>query len=183
MGITSNRRILVIGSQCASLPPLSFLPQAAVDLHAVMTDPDVGGCTDAAPRGLLIDPTVAEARAAIKEAFRAAAAEEATLLLALIGHGTYAGRDFYLLPHDGVEPPDSDTGVQLVHLVTEQRRRQRGDGDDGLVVLIDTCFSGVGALAAATSWVSLERALRFEVLTAAADRPAYHGCFTRQLVA
>ncbi len=181
MGITSNRRILVIGSQCASLPPLSFLPQAAVDLHAVMTDPEVGGCTDAAPRGLLIDPTVAEARAAIKEAFRAAAAEEATLLLALIGHGTYAGRDFYLLPHDGVEPPDSDTGVQLVQLVKEQHRLHPVDG---LVVLIDTCFSGVGALAAATYWVSeLEGALRFEVLTAAADRPAYDGCFTRRLVA
>ena len=162
--------------------PLSFLPQAAVDLHAVMTDPEVGGCTDAAPRGLLIDPTVAEARAAIKEAFRAAAAEEATLLLALIGHGTYAGRDFYLLPHDGVEPPDSDTGVQLVQLVKEQHRLH--PGLDGLVVLIDTCFSGVGALAAATYWVSeLEGDLRFEVLTAAADRPAYDGCFTRQLVA
>ena len=179
---TSNRRILVIGSQCASLPPpFSFLPQAAVDLHAVMTDPEVGGCTDAAPGGLLIDPTVAAAKAAIKEAFRAAAAEEATLLLALIGHGTYAGRDFYLLPHDGVEPPDSDTGVQLVQLVKEQHRLHPVDG---LVVLIDTCFSGVGALAAATSWVSeLEGALRFEVLTAAADRPAYDGCFTRQLVA
>lgn len=179
---TSNRRILVIGSQCASLPPpFSFLPQAAVDLHAVMTDPEVGGCTDAAPRGLLIDPTVAEAKAAIKEAFRAAAAEEATLLLALIGHGTYAVRDFYLLPHDGVEPPDSDTGVQLGQLVKEQHRLHPGDG---LVVLIDTCFSGVGALAAATYWVSeLEGDLRFEVLTAAADRPAYDGCFTRQLVA
>jgi len=183
MGITSNRRILVIGSQCASLPPpLSFLPQAAVDLHAVMTDSEVGGCTDAAPRGLLIDPTVAEARAAIKAAFRAAAAEEATLFLALIGHGTYAGRDFYLLPLDGVDPPDSDSGVQLVQLVKEQHRRH--PGLDGLVVLIDTCSSGVGALAAATDWVSeLEGDLRFEVLTAAADRPAYDGCFTRELVA
>jgi len=181
----SKRRILVIGSQCASLPPpLPFLPQAAVDLHAVMTDPEVGGCTDAAPQGLLIDPTVAEAKAAIKEAFRATAAEGATLLLALIGHGTHAGRDFYLLPLDGVEPPDSDTGVQLVQLVKEQHRLHPGPGLDGLVVLIDTCFSGVGALAAATSWVSeLEGALRFEVLTAAADRPAYDGCFTRQLVA
>ncbi|MGC1720598.1 MAG: NACHT domain-containing protein, partial [Isosphaeraceae bacterium] len=179
---TSKRRILVIGSQCASLPPpLPFLPQAAVDLHAVMTDPEVGGCTDAAPRGLLIDPTVAEARAAIKEAFRATAAEGATLLLALIGHGTHAGRDFYLLPHDGVEPPDSDTGVQLVQLVKEQRRLHPGDG---LVVLIDTCSSGVAALAAARSWVSeLEGDLRFELMTAAADRPAYHVCFTRQLVA
>ena len=147
-----------------------------------MTDPELGGCTDAAPGGLLIDPTVARAKVAIKEAFRAAATEEATLILAFIGHGTSAGRDFYLLPHDGVEPPDSDTGVQLVQLVKEQHRQH--SGLDGLIVLIDTCFSGVGALAAATYWVSeLEGALRFEVLTAAADRPAYDGCFTRQLVA
>src|SRR5271157_2036861 len=108
--ITGNRRILVIGSQCASLPPLSFLPQAAEDLHAVMTDPEVGGCTDAAPRGLLIDPTVAEAKAAIKEAFRAATPAEATLLLALIGERTDAGPDLYLLPHDGVEPTACDRG-------------------------------------------------------------------------
>src|SRR4051794_16137054 len=180
---TSKRRILVIGSQCASLPPsLSFLPQAGVDLHAVMTDPELGGCTDAAPGGLMIDLTVTEVKAAIKEAFRAASEEEATLILAYIGHGTYAGRDFYLLTRDGVDPPDSETGVQLVQLVKEQHRRH--PGLDGLVVLLDTCFSGVGALAAATYWVSeLEGALRFEVLTAAADRPAYDGCFSRRLVA
>ena len=179
----SKRRVLVIGSQCLKLPPpLSFLKQAAEDLYAVMTDPELGGCTDAAPGGLLIDPEVAKVKSAIKEAFRAAAEDEATLILAFIGHGTYAGRDFYLLPCDGIDPPDSETGVQLVQWVKEQYRTH--PSLDGLVVLLDTCFSGVGAMAAATSWVSeLEGALRFEVLTAAADRPAYDGCFTRQLVA
>ena len=179
----SKRRVLVVGSQCQSLPPpLSFLRQTAVDLHAVLTDPELGGCTDAVPGGPLIDPKVAEAKSAIKEAFRVASEEEAMLILAFIGHGTYAGRDFYLLPRDGVDPPDSDTGVQLVQLVKEQHRLH--PALDGLVVLIDTCFSGVAAQAAATSWVSeLEGNLRFEVLTAAADRPAYDGCFTQQLVA
>jgi hypothetical protein len=179
----STRRILVIGSQCQSLPPpLSFLKQAAEDLHAVMTDPEVGGCTDAAPGGLLIDPGAAAVKSAIKEAFRAASEEEATLIVAFIGHGTYAGQDFYFLPYDGVDPPDSETGVQLVQLVKEQCRNH--NRLDGLVVLIDTCFSGVVAMAAATSWVSeLGGTLRFEVLTAAADRPAYDVCFTRQLVA
>ena len=180
--VTGHRRVLVVGSQCASLNHLSFLPQAAEDLHAVLTDFELGGCTDAAPGGLLIDPTVAEAKAAIKEAFRAASEEEATLILAFIGHGTYAGRDFYLLPRDGVDPPDSDTGIQLVQWVKELHRRH--PGLDGLVVLLDTSLSGVGPLAVATSWVSeLAGTLRFAVLTAAADRPAYDGCFTRQLVA
>ncbi|MGH7965542.1 MAG: hypothetical protein ACRERD_27645, partial [Candidatus Binatia bacterium] len=55
---------------------------------------------------------------------------------------------------------------------------------DGLVVLLDTSFSGVAAAGAAAQWVSeLAGTLRFEVLTAAADRPAADGCFSRHLVA
>src|SRR5512147_215396 len=46
-----ERRILVIGSQCACLPQLSFLPRAAEDLYAVMTDPDLGGCVPALSEG------------------------------------------------------------------------------------------------------------------------------------
>src|SRR5271157_1313793 len=179
---TSNRRILVIGSQCASLPPLSFLPQAAVDLHAVMTDPEVGGCTDALPRNPLIDPTASEAADAIDEAFKTASEEEATLVLALIGHGTLSDGDFYFLPRDGSEHSLRKTGIHLAQLIKTVLGVH--SGLDGLVVLIDTCFAGAGALEAAAKWIwELEGALRFEVLTAAADRPAYDGCFTRRLVA
>src|SRR5271166_1353167 len=180
---TSNRRILVIGSQCASLPPLSFLPQAAVDLHAVMTDPEVGGCTDALPRNPLIDPTASEAADAIDEAFKTASEEEATLVLALIGHGTFADGDFYFLPHDGSEHSLYKTGIHLAQLIKSIFGVH--SGLDSLVVLIDTCFAGAGALEAAAKWIGeLEGHLRFEVLTAvAADVDAYDGCFTRQLVA
>ncbi len=50
----SQRRI-VIGSQCEALQPLAFLPQAAQDLYAVMTDPERGACISAlAGEGLLV---------------------------------------------------------------------------------------------------------------------------------
>jgi len=42
-----ERRILVIGSQCEALGDLAFLPQAAKDLYAVMTDPERGACVTA----------------------------------------------------------------------------------------------------------------------------------------
>jgi hypothetical protein len=40
----SQRRILVIGSQCEALQPLKFLPRAAQELYAVMADPERGAC-------------------------------------------------------------------------------------------------------------------------------------------
>lgn len=83
-----RRRILVIGSQCAALTHLEFLPRAAENLYGVMTDPARGGCVPAlATSGLLLDPKVAEAKIAIKKAYRRASEAEATLLIAWIGHG------------------------------------------------------------------------------------------------
>ncbi len=64
----SNRQIVVIGSQCAAIqPPWSFLPRLAVELFRLMTVPQVGACSEGSSR-LLIDPTIAEAKTAIKEA-------------------------------------------------------------------------------------------------------------------
>ena len=98
-----GRNLLVIGSQCESLPELSFLPDVATKLYEAMTDPERGACQPALdPSGLVIDPTVAEAKKAIRTAFERAANDEATLLLAVIGHGEQVTEDgdFYLLPTD-----------------------------------------------------------------------------------
>src|SRR5262249_51531710 len=95
-----GRNLLVIGSQCKSLPELSFLPHVATKLYEVMTDPERGACQPALDlSGLVIDPTVADAKKAIRTAFERAANDEATLLLAVIGHGEQASEDgdFYLL--------------------------------------------------------------------------------------
>lgn len=178
----SGRHILVIGSQCEAVrPALSFLPGLAQELFLVMIDPEIGECSREASR-LVVDPTVDEVKAAIKEAFSEASRDEATLVLAFIGHGQSIGDDFYLQLRDSpAEQVDDENAVHLVNLIRGQHRIH--SNLDGLVVLIDACYSGAGARGAAGVWVrELSGTLRFEVLTAAADRPAYDGCFTRALV-
>ena len=104
----AGRNLLVIGSQCGSLPELSFLPDVATRLYEAMIDPERGACQPALdPSGLVIDPTVAEAKDAIGTAFERAANDGATLLLAVIGHGEQVTEDgdFYLLPTDARVPP------------------------------------------------------------------------------
>jgi Tetratricopeptide repeat/Caspase domain len=183
----SERRILVIGSQCKALGDaarLAFLPQAAQDLYAVMTDPKLGACVSALEgNGLLIDPTVEGAKAAINSAFRRAAESEATLFVSYIGHGEKVEDDFYLLPQDAkTNPLNSDTAVHLINLIKEAQRSAPGQVD-GLGVLVDACYSGMAGLGAAQTWATaLRGTLRFEMLTAAADRPAANGCFSRSLV-
>ena len=149
----------------------------------MMTDPDLGQCLPARPEGgLLIDPTVAETRSAIVASFRRASEQQATLIVAYIGHGEYARERFYLLPRDAEVPPRADTAVHLVELIDELYTNQ--PGIDGLVALIDSCYAGVGAIGAARHWSDdLSRDRRFEVLTATSDRLAYDGCFTRTLTA
>ena len=55
---------------------LSFLPEVAARFHALMMAPGPGEClgTEVSdPHGLILDPTVDEAKAAIKTAYDAAA--------------------------------------------------------------------------------------------------------------
>ena len=177
-----QRRILVIGSQCGVLGRLDFLPQAAQELYTVMTDPERGACVPALEgRGVLIDPSVKETKYTIRAAYRRAASDEATLFIAYVGHGEKVREKFYLMPQDSESPPDSDNAVHLANLIAEVHDTTQGHVD-GLGVLVDACFSGLAGFGAAQSWVQgLEGSLRFEVLTAAADRPAANGCFTRTL--
>lgn len=179
-----ERRVLVIGSQCDIYSEkLSFLPSLAEELYQVMTDEAHGGCVSALPgSGLLMNACAAETRDAIKQAFELASKAQATLLLAFIGHGYFAegDEDFYFLPRNASDPPDSDTAVHLVQFIKERLQRHTVDG---LVVLLDACYSGVAAQDAAARWSRLKFPVRFEMLTAAAARPAADGCFTRNLVA
>ena len=160
----AGRRILVIGSQCKNLGHLSFLPQFAKDLYAVMTDQALGMCVPALGErnnSLLLDPSVKKARDSITAAFQRASESEATLFLAFIGHGEYTGSDFYLLPLDASLPPMSHTAINLVQLIKELHRIH--SNTDGLVVLLDTCYSGVAATGASVRWVGeLGGTLRFE---------------------
>ena len=117
-----ERRILVIGSQCERLQRLSFLPGLAEELYAVLTDPERGSCVPAiGDHGLLLDPSVEEAHNALEAAFERASKDEATLLLAFIGHGQFAegDEDFYFLPRDASHPPTSRKALHLVQVIRE----------------------------------------------------------------
>jgi hypothetical protein len=177
-----QRRILVIGSQCEALQRLEFLPQAAQHLYAVMVDPERGACVSAVDgEGLLIDPVVKDAKDAIRTAYRRAAKDGAALFIAYVGHGEHVRENYYLLPRDAEIPPTSDTAVHLTNLIMETHQIAAGQVA-GLAVLVDACYSGLGGFSAAQAWISeLKGTLRFEMLTAVADRPAADGCFTRTM--
>ena len=55
---------------------------------------------------------------------------------------------------------------------------------DGLLVLLDTCYAGVGAAQAAI-WRQVglgRRQRRYELLTASSDQPAYRGGVTKTVI-
>ena len=178
-----QRRVLVIGSQCAVMPRLSFLPDLATELYAVLTDPQLGACLPALPGGgLLHDPDRKQVDA-LEEAFTRADRDEAMLLVALLGHGIARGDDFYYLSVDAPGRGRSETDV---HLSQQLKELLRDSADlNGLLVLLDACHAGVAAQQAAARWgeVGLGRQdRRYELLSASADGPAYRGDFTRTLV-
>ena len=178
-----ERRALVIGSQCDGLPnlPLSFLPELAQSLFDVLTDPEIGACVNASSR-LVLDPDLAEMAAAVNEAVASAHSDEATLIIAFIGHAEARGNDvLYLLPRNGTSPPTTDTGfllgMRLAELIGDH------SNVDGLILLVDACESGVGVtdLAQRAAVEIAKAGTRVQLLTATYDRTARDGCFTRQL--
>lgn len=179
--VVGERRALVIASQCDSLNLLSFLPKAAHEVAAALLDPEIGGCVPATGTGTLIDPTMVELDDALVEAFERASEDEATLFLALVGHGDYSSDDFYFLTRDAQYPPDSRKSYLLAQRIKELLSRY--SLLDGLVILLDTCHAGIAAVQAAERWSRIVGAAgkRFEVLTASDDRTAANGCFSLSL--
>ena len=158
----SQRRFLVIGSQCRRLNHLSFLPEVAIRLHALLADPGPGECLGSEvgdPPGLLLDPTVIQAGNAIKAAYDSAARAGDTLILAYIGHGEFVLNDFFLMPTDAASPPNPDDAIHLAQII----KHRPAHSLQGLIVLLDTCQSGAGAWDAVEYWVrSLEGRLRLK---------------------
>jgi hypothetical protein len=179
-----ERRALVITSQCEGLNLLSFLPDAARDVANALLEPELGGCVPALADGkaLLVDPTVAQLDEAITEAFARASEDEATLFIALVGHGEYTLDDFYFLTKETTLPPNSRTAFLLAQRIRELLAEY--SLLDGLVLLLDTCHAGIAAEQAASRWIKIvgQAKRRFEVLTASDDRVAANGCFSKQLV-
>ncbi|MGY5308678.1 tetratricopeptide repeat protein [Nocardia gipuzkoensis] len=176
----ADRLMLVIGCECEHFPRLGFTSELAQALHATLA---TAGGWRPVDRGPLLDPTITELKSSVKAAFRRADEAGATLLIAFVGHGfTMNEEDFFLLARDSAQPLDSDVGLHLVNVVAEQLGGTQSL--DGLIVLVDACEAGAGALGAGSRWVRiLEKAAgRMELLVASDQGNAYDGCFTRTLL-
>ncbi|WP_054812855.1 tetratricopeptide repeat protein [Nocardia arizonensis] len=177
----AGRLALVVGAECAALGELGFVSELAGELDASLTA--AGGWRPAlSATGPLLDPTAAQLFSAVDEAFQAADAQQATLLLAFIGHGVAVGEsDYYLLGHDSPPTPTLHTAF---HLIQEIRERLDRWTLDGLVVLVDACEPEQGVLGAARRWTDVlaRSSGRMELLVASGDGPAFAGCFTRTLL-
>ena len=100
-----ERRALVLASQCEALTSsrLDFLNDYANELYKVLTEPGLGDCVSAlnSGSGLLINPMLDWMETAVQTALEKASQDEATLVLAFLGHAYSDGEDLYLLPYDG----------------------------------------------------------------------------------
>lgn len=178
----ANRRVLVIGSECAALNTLGFPGEYATTLNHQLKDrgrwmPTTG---DGAA---LVNPQNDRFKAAIRQAFEVAGAEKAQLLIAFIGHGVATGGDDYFLQAlNSPAAPDSETAFNFGQSLRERIRAH--SGLDGLIVLIDACEAAGAVHGAATRLTDVlgEMDGRMEVLVASGGGAAYGGCFTRSLL-
>ncbi|GGT55244.1 hypothetical protein GCM10010271_68860 [Streptomyces kurssanovii] len=180
------RHALVIGSQCRAMGTLSRLEQAAEELHAVLTDPAIGGCLARSgpyPSLLVgIDLEPEDVVKSLREATRQAKADSAVLVVALLGHGftTQQQTDLYYMVHDSTV----DSTLSAVEVGPLLAAMADEAGVDGVIALVDTCRA-TGAVPDASRLAGGVRSgrARLAVLTAAAaDEEAHDMRLTFALV-
>ena len=174
---------LVVGSQCDRLPPLDFVEDLAGKLYEKLHQAGWGPARKT--NGILLDPDIATFKAAVEEAFTTANTDQATLLIAFIGHGVARGEhDFYLMSTDApAERPNSDKAFHFTEFI--RQRLQDFPSLDGLVFLVDACQAQEGMQGAATRWTDVLAGNqgRMELLVASGTGSAYDGCFTKTILA
>lgn len=167
-----DRVSLVLASQCDALGEqfrLAGLGEVAGRLDDVLRDPSRGACEAAlgAERAVLLDAGLPDMYAAVAEAAQRAARGRGLLILSWIGHGMTRNGDFYVLPQGSVPRPGDPVhppyglAQHLKELLAELPGLE-------LILLLDACFSGDGAVQAVAAWAGLEgdARRRFQVLTA-----------------
>jgi vWA-MoxR associated protein middle region (VMAP-M) 2 len=186
--MTAVRHLLIIASQCRSMPNLASLDPAAEALRDALCDPALGGCVAGLPdgRSLLVvggDQTSADIRETIRAAIAHAAARRATLVLGLLGHGFIPGESstLYLMGPDSQEEV-RHSAVNVPELLLEAAD---GNGIAGLVGIIDTCNAGAGQpnLAELSTGARRGRTSMSVLMASAAGQPARDLRFTRELTA
>ncbi|GAA3377814.1 hypothetical protein GCM10020367_54980 [Streptomyces sannanensis] len=139
--MTEIRHVLVIAPQCPALGALKGLETVAESLYEAVTNPWLGGCE----KGPLTSPsllsggsvTQAGVEQAIREAADRAGKAGATLVLALIGHGTVSGGRLYFMAGSSTAG-DIHTGVDVGALLLQTLE---APGLNGVIAIVDTCHA------------------------------------------
>ena len=142
---TGRRHALVVASQCENEFTLTCLDKAARDLDAALRDSDIGACEPGLESGesLLLGPTrAADITARIGKAIDYAAASNAVLVLALLGHGFIPGENpaLYLMGWDSVDQ-DTSSAVNVRELLAQAANKS---GVRSVIGIIDTCTAAAG---------------------------------------
>ncbi|MCX5417284.1 hypothetical protein [Streptomyces sp. NBC_00059] len=129
------RHVIVVASQCSTMPELGTLEAAAGDLHAVLTDPHLGGA-EPTDDSLLLNPQSPEdVTAAVHAAATRAQQDGAVLIVALLGHGFTAPTLRFMVRDSRVTSAGS--AVDVPGLLGEVANEA-----EGVIALIDTCHAG-----------------------------------------
>lgn len=183
--MSEQRHALVIATQCRNMRALNRLAPAAEDLRDVLLHPHYGACSPALPDGsALIMGALGqgEIENAVRAAVEHAAQRQATLILALLGHGFTPGTQatLYLMAAESRED-DANSAVNVPALLEAAINRANVRG---VVTLVDTCHAA-GAMPAAPALASgaAQGRTRLDLLMAAAvGQPAVDFRMTHALV-
>ncbi|MFI0968245.1 tetratricopeptide repeat protein [Streptomyces sp. NPDC021080] len=180
-----SRFSLVVASQCEAMgQELKLLARAARELDTMLRDPRRGECSAALPNGhsLLLNQDAGTTMTAVADASEKA--RNGLLILAWIGHGMVRNDDFYVLP-SGSDP--ARLGFPQggpYHLPHQLKELLTARPCLSMILLIDACMAGAGAVQAATEWMGLDNDLRrrFQILSATNMNEAAYDCaFSRAI--
>jgi tetratricopeptide (TPR) repeat protein len=154
---------------------LQLLEPCAAELTELLLDPMRGDCEPAFGDGLLLNPrTVEEVTSTLAEAFEAASAEGASLVLGFLGHGHVVREGEFLFPVRSTPAvPGPETAFDLPAGLGDLVRRHGGIPE--LTVVVDACLSGYAALFATQRWFkpAMHTGRRIELLTSSDGRVSY----------
>src|SRR6266851_4679823 len=215
MSDDARRLALLVASQCQNMLDLPFLPpkrlahelderelsedrRLILELRTLLVDgpgwwrPVTHGEEEEpavlAP-GLLVNPTRAQADAALGRAIREAHERDATLLVFYVGHGVGYQADpaqavhHFLQVWDTAEMPASiqapDNGWDPY--ATIDALRPACPHITGLILVVDACF-GSWAVQRVKQWAGVNARFRSVWLASSQNEAAYDGCLTQTFV-
>ena len=185
--MTIRRHVLIVAVQYDHDPTLTALIVPAADeLRRALTDPTLGACHPGLPNGSAIltgnNLTADDIRIGIRAAIEHANEHDATLVLALLGHGFVPGQDPTLYLMASKSPAEiRPSSVNVRELLVEAADMPRVNG---VIAIVDTCTAaGVTPdIAQLTAGIRAGKTRCSLLMASALHQTAYDLRLSRQIV-